>query len=443
MEKTQIKENTEVDLLEEKYLQAKKYNLKLFPYYKMFSWDLLFFYSISFLFLTQVKGLSASNVLFMDSCYTLFKFLGQIPSINITELIGKRRSLLLSNILVALSIAILLFAQNLTHAIISYAVMGIGYTLKALCDPIFLRDSITAKEHQGTIFTNLDGKGSAYWYFFDAITSIACGFLFVFNNYLPMILCFAMCIISCIFAFKFKPYENPKEKVKLEESGSFKTYFKDLKIAFKNIFKSNRLKALFLCSGMFAALFAIRSSIASSLFTEIGIKEEYFGVIFAVLTIFSAIASNFQNYFHKKLKNRVLTYFSLAFSLSLIGIGFVSLYSKNFTFTVIMVLIFYAIQYIIKGPYYTLQKRYLNSFSSSSMSTKIYSANTLVESLFSTIMCYIASLLLGFTSTIYAVIIIGLVFLLIFIWLLDYMKDKIGLKPEEYKKSDIDFTEVH
>ena len=250
-------------------------------------------------------------------------------------------------------------------------------------------------------------------------------------------------LCACIFAFKFKTYENPKEKVKLEESGSFKAYFKDLKIAFKNIFNSNRLKALFLCSGMFAALFAIRSSIASSLFTEIGIKEEYFGIIFAILTIFSAVASNFQNYFHKKLKNRVLTYFSLVFSLSLIGIGFVSLYSRNFTFTVIMVLIFYAVQYIIKGPYYTLQKRYLNSFSSSSMSTKIYSANTLVESLFSTVMCYIASLLLGFTSTIYAVIIIGLTFLLIFIWLLDYMKDKIGLNPEEYKKSDINFTEVH
>ena len=443
MEQTEIKESSEINTSEEKYLEAKKYNLKIFPYYKMFSWDLLFFYSISFLFLTQAKGLSASHVLFMDSCYTLFKFIAQIPCINIVEMIGKRKSILLSNVLVALSIGILLFSQNLTHAIISYAVMGIGYSLKAICDPIFLRDCITAKEHQGTIFANLDGKGSTYWYFFDAITSIACGFLFVFNNYLPMILCFTMCIISCILAYKFKSYEDPNQKVKLEESGSYKFYFKDLKIAFRNIFKSNRLKALFLCSGMFAAIFAIRSSIASSLFTEIGIKEEYFGIIFAVLTIISGIATIFQDYFHKKLKNRVLTYFSIALSISLVGAGLISLFGKNFTLTVVIVFLFYAVQYIIKGPYYTLQKRYLNSFSSSSMSTKIYSANTLVESFFSTLMCYIASLLLEVTSTIYAVIIIGLAFLLIFIWLLDYMKDKIGLKPEEYKKSDINFTEVH
>ena len=443
MEQTEIKEKADINQLEEKRLKAKNYNAKIFPYYKMFSWDLLFFYSVSFLFLTQVKGLSASNVLLMDSFYTLFKFISQLPSINIVEIIGKRKSIILSNILVAISIALLLIVQNLTHAIISYAIMGIGYALKGLCDSVFLRDCITAKEHQGTIFAKLDGRGSTYWYLFDGITSVTCGFLFVINKYLPMLLCLTMCVISCIFAYKFKSYEDPDQKVKLDESGSYKVYFKNLKIAFKNIFKSNRLKALFICSGMFAALFSIRSTIANSLFTEIGIKEEYFGIIFAALTIISGVATKFQNYFHKKLKNRLLTYFSLAFSLSLAGVGFVSLYSKNFIFTVAIVFLLYAVQYAIKGPYYTLQKRYLNSFSSSTMATKIYSADALVESFFSTVMCYIASLLLGFTSTIYAVIIIGLVFLILFIWILDYMKDKIGLKPEEYKKSDINFTEVH
>lgn len=427
---------------EEKIFKAKKYNAKIFPIYKMFSWDLLFYYSISFLFLTQIKGFSASNVLFLDAIYTIFKFLSQIPSINIAETIGKRKSIIISNIFVALSIFILLFTQEMWHAVVSFAFMGFGYSLKTLCDPIFLRDCITAKEHPGTAFADLDGKGTAYWYAFDAITAISCGFIFVFNSYLPMILCFAMCIISCIFAFKFKPYENPHKKEKLEENGSYIQYFKDLRSAFKNIFHSHRLKALFLFSGTFAAILAIRSTIASSLFTEIGLKEEYFGIIFAVLTLFSAVATRFQNFFHKKLKNRVLTYFSLAFSLSLIAIGFVSLFSKNFSFTICVVFAMYAIQYIIKGPYYTLIKRYLNSFTTSTMVTKIYSVNTLVESLCSSVMCLFASMLLDFTTTPYAVTILGLIFLIIFIFILDYMKDKIGLKPEEYDKSDINFTEV-
>lgn len=427
---------------EEKLLKSKKYNAKIFPIYKMFSWDLLFYYSISFLFLTQVKGFSASNVLFLDAIYTIFKFLSQIPSINITETIGKRKSLIIANIFVALSIFILLFTQEMWHAIVSFAFMGFGYSLKVLCDPIFLRDCITAKEHPGTAFTNIDGRGTAYWYAFDAVTAISCGFLFVYNPSLPMILCFACCVISCIIAFSFKPYENPHEKEKLEESGSYRQYFKDLKSAFRNIFQSHRLKALFLFSGTFAAVLALRSTIASSLFTEIGLKEEYFGIIFATLTLFSAVSTRFQNLFHKRLKNRVLTYFSITFSVSLIAIGFTALFSKNYNFTICFIFIMYALQYIVKGPYYTLLKRYLNSFTTSTMITKIYAVNTLVESLCSSIMCLLASLLLEITSTSFVVTILGLIFLLAFVFILDYMKDKIGLKPEEYDKTDINFTEV-
>ncbi len=440
MEQTEIK--PEEVIVSDKKLKEKNFNAKLFPLYKMFSWDLLFYYSVLFLFLTKVKGLSASNVLLLDAIYTLFKFIGQIPSINLVEIVGKRRSIVISNVLVAVSIAILLFSQNLFHAVISNAIMGIGYSLKGLCDSLFLRDCITTKEHPGTAFTNIDGKGSAYWYFFDAITAITCGFLFVFNNYLPMILCLAMCIISCIIAYKFKSYEDPNEKVHLEESGSYKAYISDIKSAFKNIFKSNRLKALFIFSGAFAAMLALRSTVASSLFHEIGLKEEYFGIVFSALTMFSAVASKFQNFFHKKLKNRVLTYFSLLFSISLIIIGLVSIFSKNITFTIIVVFILYAVQYVIKGPYYTIQKRYLNSFSTPNISTKIYSANTLIESLFSAVMCYLTSLLLEFTSTSCAVAMLGCAFTVVFVFILDYMKDRIGLKPEEYRKSDITFTDV-
>lgn len=80
---------------EEKIIRARNYNAKLFPIYKMFSWDLLFYYSINFLFLTQAKGLSASTILFGDSFYYIFKLIFQIPCVNIVEFMGKRRALML------------------------------------------------------------------------------------------------------------------------------------------------------------------------------------------------------------------------------------------------------------------------------------------------------------------------------------------------------------
>ena len=44
----------------------KKHNLKLYFLYKAFSWDLLFYYAISFMFLNAYKGLTAAEIIFAD-----------------------------------------------------------------------------------------------------------------------------------------------------------------------------------------------------------------------------------------------------------------------------------------------------------------------------------------------------------------------------------------
>ena len=52
--------------------KAKKQNAKIFPIYKMFSWDLLFFYSTQYLFFTMTKGLTPGKILKVDAFYPLF-----------------------------------------------------------------------------------------------------------------------------------------------------------------------------------------------------------------------------------------------------------------------------------------------------------------------------------------------------------------------------------
>ena len=77
------------------------------------------------------------------------------------------------------------------------------------------------------------------------------------------------------------------------------------------------------------------------------------------------------------------------------------------------------------------------------MSPKIFSADVLVEGIFGAVMYWIASFLLSFINTSTTIVILGCIFTIAFIFVLDYMRTRIGLKPEEYKKSDIYFTEVH
>lgn len=150
----------------------QKYNMKLFSIYKMCSWDLLFFYAIQFLFFTQIKGISASSVLFADSFYPIFKFIFQVPCLAIINKLKIKNSLILGNTLVTLGILSYIIGDGISSIIISNFMQAIGYNLKGTVETDLLYSSIPKTEERGKTFSKIDGKSSSYYYYFDAITSI-------------------------------------------------------------------------------------------------------------------------------------------------------------------------------------------------------------------------------------------------------------------------------
>ena len=68
----------------------KQINVNLYTRYKTFSWDVLFYYAIIFLFFTQTKGINAADVLLAESFYPIFKMVFFIPATILINSIGKR-----------------------------------------------------------------------------------------------------------------------------------------------------------------------------------------------------------------------------------------------------------------------------------------------------------------------------------------------------------------
>ena len=89
-------------------IKAKRKNAKMFPIYKMFSWDLLFFYSTQYLFYTITKGLTAGEILKVDAFYPLFIIIMQLPAAICADLLGRKRSLILGNIIMAFYVLLLI-----------------------------------------------------------------------------------------------------------------------------------------------------------------------------------------------------------------------------------------------------------------------------------------------------------------------------------------------
>lgn len=420
----------------ERLIRHKKKNVRMFPIYKTISWDLLFYFPIIFLFLTQVKHFTPSQVLFADAFYTLSNTFWQIPVTRIVDKIGKKNCLIIGNILYSLSILSMIFMQNYYELLIIQFIYALGYSIKGICESNILYDSIPRSKRRGKLFATIDGKSASYFYFFDAISSVIAGFTFVINGYIPMILCFICCVISTIMSFKFKHTVILEEKV---EPISVSKYYKQLKDSFKFCLKSKRLRSLIIFNSLFMGLIFGIVNLRSSMLSEMQVPEQYFGIIFAILQFAASITARQTNKIHKAFRNKTLTYLALPMTISCIAIGFIGTdpLSKS---SLILIFLFYLVQYAIKGPYQALMSRYLNNFTNRRIRPKITALKQLTANLITAIISMLCAMMLGFTTTANTFIVVGCITTLLVVLLLDYMRDKVGLKPEQYGIEDIKYS---
>lgn len=417
-------------------IEKKNINVKLFPFYKMISWDLLFFYAIIFIYLVQVKNIPAPRVILSEALYNVAIMIFIIPSGKIVDKIGKKNSVIIANICVCLSVVVLLIMKNFYHLVLAYTIMAFGYSIKAIAENIILYDSIPSGSKKGKLFSLIDGKASSYYYYIDAVSAIVTGFLYVINPYIPLILCLVMCVISTIISCKFQ-HTNTVEKAKTDNNTKV-----TLKEAFQHVKNSKRILYLIILYAIFSGLLYNISSLRSSLFEDLNLNPQYFGIIYAVLQIISGTTARYQNKIHNRFKNETLAILTMPVTISCILIGVLgSMKSDNFIFSVIIIL--FIIQNILKGPYRSLIVRYMNNFTNKSIRTKLATIESLgyygVAVLFS-LMC---SFLLERTSTAITFIIIGVVSAFLIGTLLYLMKGRVGLKPEQYPAEDLKYSHLN
>ncbi len=421
-------------------VSKKQKNVKLFPIYKMFSWDLLFYYAIVFLFFTEVKGISAADVVLAESLYPLFKALLLMPATILIGKIGKRKSLIIANLIIAASTITYIFATNFEMVLLGEFFCAVGFIIKGVCETNMLYDSLEKNEKRGTTFAKIDGKATSMYYYIDGISAVISGFLFAINGYLPMIFCLLTNIASVVMAMNFEEIDS--ETVKEKQKVKISTEFKELRRSLKSIVKSPRLRNLLIFGAVFSGLLGVLITLRSSILSDVQVPAQYFGIIFAVFGIISGIAAKYQHKIHGRFRNKTLASLSLPVVISCIFLGLWCSIGLSYNTTVIGVLIVFLIQYIAKGPFHTLIRQYLNNFTTSSLRNKISSLYNMLESFLRAAIGFFASFLLRYTTTAISLTIIGCIATVVTILMLDNMREKVGLKPEEYKEKDTKILEL-
>lgn len=420
--------------------KIRRTNAKIYPIYKMFSWDLLCYYSIQFLFYTITKKVTASEILILNGLCFLFRILMQIPAVTITDFLGKKKSIVLGNILLIFYMLAVMIIPGAIGIMIADFIFSLGYDIKQISEPNLLYDSVATKGGDG-LYSKLEAKGGSWYYILDGVASLTAGYLFVINNYLPMIICLGFIVISTIISFRFQDVYEVKQEKSKGLIRTLKEYNKDLKVSLKFIFKSKRMKAFVLFQIVFYSLISIIDTYNSDLLTSIGIPEEEFSMIFAILIFIGGISISLKSSIEKKFKNRTLCFISLSYIGSCVAIGVISSYYAK-SAIIPIILIMYAIQKICTSIWYILESKYVKNFTNEDVRNKITFSYEFIGAIAASIFSMLGGLLLEIVDVQNAFLLIGLFALACMILTLDYMRTRFGLKPEEYKKEDIEFVSV-
>lgn len=420
-----------------KEIQDRKLNARLYPIYKMISWDLLFYYSIIYLFLTQAKHFSASQVLLGEAVFTASCLVLQIPIGLIIDKFGKKNSLVFANICMCIFSFMLIIIKSYNQLLIAYFIDAIGFVIKGVCENNILYDSLPKGKKRGGLYSALDGLGASRYYIVDAITSLIAGFTYVISPYFPIVLCLIGNILATILATRFRHTQMPDDEKEIKIG--VKKYFRELKEAIKFSKNSKRMLCLLIFFGLISGLLYNMTTLRSGVLEQIQLPEQYFGIVFAASQIAAAICSKAQNLIHKRFRNKTLSYLGIPLTVSCIVIGFISMGNVAFGKTFFIILLF-VLQGAIKGVYNVLIYRYLNNFTNKEIRTKLATVRNIVYNLFSIVISLLGSLLLRITDASNTILIVGGMTTIIIVLLLDYMKDKVGLKPEEYEQEDLKYS---
>lgn len=323
--------------------------------------------------------------------------------------------------------------------IIADFVFALGYDIKTIAESNLLYDSVSTRGGEG-LYSKLDAKGGSWYYILDGISSLVAGYLFVINNYIPMIICLGFIIISIILSFGFKDIYKVKKhhKLNIGLSNTLKEYGNDLKNSFKFILNSKRMKAFILFQVVSYSVIEIVDTYNSDLLINIGIPEEQFSMIFAVLILIGGISLSLKETIEKKFENRTLAFISLMYIGACIIIGAVTTL-LNGKIIIPIVLIMFAIQKVTTSIWYILEAKYLKNFTKEQIRNKITFTYEFVGGIVASIFSILGGVLLKVLNVENAFLIVGLLALASMVVALDYMRTRFGLKPGEYKKEDIEF----
>lgn len=178
-------------------------SIKIYPLFASFTGDLIFFVPIDTLFLTLVKGLSASQITAMTMISLIVCIILQKVILSIVKKMGNVNSLRLGSTMLLIASLILTFGKSFIAMLLYKTIHELAVMFLNM-DEIVLKNNLKALDRKDDYF-KIRNKSKIIYAIITLFTALVAGQMFNINNYLPMYLSIIIYIV--VLGTSFLYYE--------------------------------------------------------------------------------------------------------------------------------------------------------------------------------------------------------------------------------------------
>ena len=391
-------------------------NIKLSPSLISLTWDVIFVWTISTLYLTTVKGLSNSQVITLDSILMLFGCLFCVPVGRLFQNVRPIKAVRIGLIGYVIYLLINVFgpAGKFFVFVLSQPFLAFGYAVMSVKINSVLNDSLSVVKRDKD-YQRVYGKGLSMYYIIECVGAIVITYVYNWKPYMVYI-CSIFIVVLC-FLLTFL-YKDPKRfmdqnviiDAKVEPVNTIKK-----PDSFKKILKSSFFIFLLIYAFFARGVLSINSSAykiyLNGLLNADIIPIWSYGFLFAGLRIFSAIMSRYQFKFNLKFGVRSLIIFNALIIITFVGTGLLNITYPTSIISIVLTVILSYIMGSIRMPNQIFLNNYLQVCTSKKNIERAYSIRTMVEYLGYALISWVYATLLanfgdnyGLTNLVYIAI---------------------------------------
>lgn len=409
-------------------------NIKIFPFYRAFSYDFLFLWTISIMYLTW-KGLTYSQTIYLDAIFMLVAFILQIPITKLTQKIGRGASIRLAGLCCVAFCVIFLVCNNFWWFALANAFYGVSASIKNVCDAEILALSLK-KLGRDKEFSKIEGKGTFWHYIFESIAAILSGYMFEYiSPYAPVI---GTLVCSCILVVLACLIKDPRDGELLEEiinvedvssnppkkpilkspatveynmsnikqeiklQSKAKKHNSKKELSYKQLLKDKFVLSMMVFCFCYYGIMSVYSSLAKVYYQDVGTKAYMFGYIFFGFKIVTALASKYQFKYELKRGVRSLIIFAILTIVTFGMNGIMATINPTAIISIIVISMMFVIQNAIRSPYRIFVKNYINISSEKENLTKVLTLYSMAEYLGYSFITIVVATVLNFTNNSFA-----------------------------------------